>query len=385
MEINKCRKINKSTRIGIAMSGGVDSSTAAKIFKDQGYDCLGIFMRLGIERGCCDEAAARAVCQKLGIKFYPVDMKRQFKREVKEYFLQAYEQGITPNPCVKCNQFIKFGALLEKARALGCDYLATGHYVKLRRNAKFCVRNSGNAKSCVPTYKIYRAKDLSKDQTYFLYNLTQEQLKHLLFPLGDSIKKNIKAEAAKNKLPNLKTESQDVCFLSGDHNVFLKKYLKLKKGEIRTVDEKVVGEHQGLPLYTTGQRKGVEIGGSGPYYVVSRDFANNILYVTNDPDDPALSGEYLLAEKINWISGRAPKLPFACSAVIRYRHPAVPCVIKRPPPFQGAPLLSEEGLGVVGGGGYSVNFKQPQRAITPGQSVVFYKNNELLGGGIIVN
>jgi tRNA-uridine 2-sulfurtransferase len=358
----------KIPRVAVAMSGGVDSSTAAKIFKDQGYDCLGIFMRLGIERGCCDEAAARAVCQKIGIKFYPVDVKRQFNREVKEYFLKSYEQGITPNPCVKCNQFIKFGALLKKARALGCDFLATGHYVKLRRNAIPCVRNSGNAKYCVPTYKIYRAKDLSKDQTYFLYNLTQIQLKHLLFPLGDLIKKEIKDEALKIKLPNLKTESQDVCFLSGDHNDFLKKHLKLKIGPIKTLDGEIIGQHQGLPLYTIGQRKGVEIGGKGPFYVVSRDFSTNTLYVTNDSTDSTLSGKYLIVENINWISGRPPKFPFKCMAVVRYRHPEVECKIR-----QG---VDDK---------YIIEFANPVRAITPGQSVVFYKNNELLGGGVIMN
>ncbi|HTW96114.1 MAG TPA: tRNA 2-thiouridine(34) synthase MnmA [Candidatus Methylomirabilis sp.] len=344
----------RNKKVAIAMSGGVDSSTAAKILKDQGYDCLGVFMRLGIERGCCDEEAARRVCQKLGIKFYPVDVKRQFNRDVKEYFLRAYAQGITPNPCVKCNQFIKFGVLLEKALALGCDYLATGHYVKIKK-----IKNH---------FKIYRAKDLSKDQSYFLYNLSQAQLKHCLFPLGDLIKKRVKAEAARIKLPNLKTESQDVCFLSGEHNDFLKKHLRLSAGPIKTLTGEIIGEHRGLPLYTSGQRKGVELGGHGPYYVVSRDFATNTLYVTNNHDDPALFGEYLLAEKVNWISGKPPKFPFKCSAIIRYRHPAVPCLITK----------SENKLIVV-------KFSHPQRAITAGQSVVFYKNNELLGGGTIVS
>ena len=362
-------------RVAIAMSGGVDSSTTAKILKDQGYECLGVFMRLGIERGCCDEAAARAVCQKIGIKFYPMDMKRAFNREVKEYFLQAYQGNSTPNPCVKCNQLIKFGELLKRVRELNCDYLATGHYVKLKRATRLRqglrrgkVGHNLKINKDEIYYKIYRAKDLSKDQTYFLYNLTQAQLKHILFPMGALIKKDVKVEAEKNKLPNLKTESQDVCFLQGEHNDYLKKYLKLKPGEIRMTDGAVVGEHQGLPLYTIGQRKGVEIGGKGPFYVVSRDFENNILYVTNNPDDPALSGEYLLAENINWISGAQPKLPFNCNAVIRYRHPQEPCIITK----------SEDGLLVV-------KFKTPQRAITPGQSVVFYKKDELLGGGIIVN
>ena len=341
-------------KIAIAMSGGVDSSTAARILKDKGYECLGVFMRLGIERGCGDEAAARQVCQKLGIKFYSLDLKNFFERDVKDHFLKAYQGGVTPNPCVKCNKLIKFGELFRKARELGCDYLATGHYAKLKKIKGF--------------YKVYRAKDLSKDQTYFLYNLTQNQLEHVLFPLGDLIKKNIKVEAQKARLPNLKTESHDICFLPGDLGSYLKKCLKLKKGEIKTVNGLVVGEHQGLPLYTIGQRKGVEIGGQGPYYVISKDFESNTLYVTNKADDPALSGKYLLAENVNWVSGKKPKLPFKCLAVIRYRHQEVPCVITK---------LEDDK--------FVVEFSEPQRAITPGQSVAFYKKNELLGGGIICN
>jgi tRNA-uridine 2-sulfurtransferase len=341
-------------KVAIAMSGGVDSSTSAKILKDQGYDCLGIFMRLGIERGCCDEEAARKVCQKIGIKFYPIDLRRAFNKDVKEYFLKSYQGGLTPNPCVKCNQLIKFGELLKRARSLGCEYLATGHYVKLKKIGG--------------VYRLFRAKDIAKDQTYFLYNLTQSQLKHLIFPMGDSIKEKIKALARKEKLPNLKTESQDICFLPGDHRDFLKKNLKHAKGDIKTATGEIVGRHEGLPFYTIGQRKGVEIGGQGPYYVIGRDFGTNTLYVTNDPNDPALSGDYLLAEKVNWISDKQPKLPFKCSAVIRYHHPEVPCTITK----------GDGGLLVI-------KFAKPQRAITPGQSVVFYKKDELLGGGIIFN
>jgi tRNA-specific 2-thiouridylase len=345
---------SRALRVAIAMSGGVDSATTAKILKDQGYDCLGVFMRLGIERGCCDEEAARKVSQKLGIRFYPFDLKRAFNKEVKEYFLKAYQGRLTPNPCVKCNQLIKFGELLKKVRALGYYSLATGHYIKLKKIGK--------------AYHLFRAKDVSKDQTYFLYNLTQNQLKHVIFPMGDLFKERVKAEAKKEKLPNLKKESQDVCFLSGDHRDFLKKNLKFTKGDIKTKTGEIVGRHEGLPLYTIGQRKGVEIGGKGPYYVISRDFDSNTLYVTNNPEDPALSGDYLLAEEVNWISGQPPKFPFKCSAVIRYHHPEVSCTITK----------GEEGILVV-------KFKEPQRAITPGQSVVFYKKNELLGGGIIFN
>lgn len=340
-------------RVAIAMSGGVDSSTVAQKLSEQGYNCIGIFMRLGIERGCCDEAAARKVCQKIGIRFYPADVRASFKKMVKDYFIESYKQGLTPNPCVACNKFIKFGELLKKAKALGCDRLATGHYVKIKK--------------IKGVYKVYRAKDLSKDQSYFLYNLTQEQLKHLIFPLGDSFKDKLKKKAAAAKLPYLKEESQDICFLSGEHNDFLKKNLQLKEGPIKTLDGQTVGKHQGLPLYTIGQRKGVELGGRGPYYVVWGDQESNTLYVTNKPDDPALFGQMLHMQNINWISGKEPKTPFKCTAVIRYRHQETPCVLKK-----------EEDDGDL-----LVFFSKPQRAITPGQSVVFYKNNELLGGGLI--
>ncbi len=349
-------KIKTKPRVAIAMSGGVDSSTVAKMLKDKGYECLGVFMRLGIERGCCDEDAARRVCQKIGIKFYPIDVRTRFKKEVKDYFLESYKKGVTPNPCVKCNQLIKFGELLQKSLSLGCDYLATGHYIKLKK-----VRGK---------YRLFRAKDITKDQTYFLYNLTQDELSHLMFPIGDSIKEKIKKVAEKDELPHLKHESQDVCFLSGEHNDYLKENLKMKVGPIKNAEGTVIGEHQGLPLYTIGQRKGVEVGGTGPYYVVKKDFKTNTLFITNKSDDPALSSQELMAENVNWISGSAPKFPFKCQAVIRYRHPAVPCLVSK--------VSSSKKEDKV-----KVEFSVPQRAITSGQSVVFYKGNELLGGGII--
>lgn len=351
LKTSKSKSLIRGARVAIAMSGGVDSSTVAKMLSEQGYDCLGIFMRLGIERGCCDEAAARKVCQRIGIKFYPTDVRVRFKKEVRDYFLEAYQQGLTPNPCVACNKFIKFGELLKRARALGCDYLATGHYVKIKK-----VKGA---------FKVYRAKDPAKDQSYFLYNLTQNELRHLFFPLGAAIKEKIKKQAAATKLPYLKEESQDICFLAGEHNDFLKKNLKLSKGLIKTLDGSTVGKHQGLPLYTIGQRKGIELGGQGPYYVVCGDAEKNILYVTNKSDDSALFSQTLHVKKVNWLSGIEPVMPFRCRAVIRYRHREAPCVLKK----------NNDGL--------LVTFSQPQRAVTPGQSVVFYKKDELLGGGII--
>ncbi|MFH1427091.1 MAG: tRNA 2-thiouridine(34) synthase MnmA [Patescibacteria group bacterium] len=375
----------KKKKVLVAMSGGVDSSTTALLLIKQGYNVMGAFMNLGVNQ---EEAqnTARRVCQFLKIKFYPINFARQFKKEIIEYFLNSYSLGLTPNPCVKCNQLIKFGELLRKAASLNCDYLATGHYanVELRIMNEEC--DSGqNAirqlaeKNAKFIYKLFRGKDKNKDQSYFLYTLKQSQLKNILFPLGKYTKEEVRKIANQAGLPYLKKESQDVCFLSGDHNDFLRKHIKLKSGFIKVIppqaegevkrEFKVVGEHQGLPLYTIGQRKGVEIGGTGPYYVVKADYKSNTLYVTSNANDNNLYRGQLIASQANWIAGVKPKLPFKCQAVIRYRHQPVDCVIKK----------KKTGKALI------VQFKKPQRAVTPAQSVVFYIQDEVIGGGIIGN
>ncbi len=359
----------KCSKAVIAISGGVDSSAAAFLLQKRGLEVIGMFMKLGVDQNN-NEATARRVCQKLGIRFYPVNFASQFKKEVIDYFLDSYAQGLTPNPCVKCNKIIKFGFLLEQVREIGADFLATGHYVK---NAKCKMQNAKFI------YKLYRGKDKDKDQSYFLYNLTQEQLARVLFPLGDYTKAEVKKIADKAGLPYLKKESQDVCFLAGDtirqaqarHNDFLKKHLNLKFGKIKTIDGKIVGEHQGLPFYTIGQRRGVEIGGVGPFYVARCDYKTNTLYVVSDRDDPVLYSDKLIAKNVNWIVGKEPNLPLQCEAVIRYRHKPVKCVVYKPPSgFKSHSV--------------AVKFTKPQRAITLGQSVVFYKGDEVLGGGVII-
>ncbi len=355
MKEEKNKNIENKRRIIVAMSGGVDSSVAALLLMKEGYDPIGVFMRLHESDGKA-EAAARAVCNKLNIRFYPVNISPDFKEKVFNHFISSYGRGLTPNPCVECNRLIKFGKLLELAKNFKCNLLATGHYARLRRKLKIT--------------KLYKPEDNLKDQTYFLYNLEQNKLKHILFPLGDFRKEDVRKIADRNKLPYLKKESQDVCFLNQDgkiidHNVILKKHLKLKPGDIVTLEGKIIGRHQGLPLYTTGQRRGVEIGGTGPYYVVRADFKTNILYVSKNGNDPALFKNSLIAKQVNWLSGVEPKFPFACEAVIRYRHKPVRCELIRT------------------GKNIKVNLNEPQRAITPGQSVVFYKKDELLGGGVI--
>jgi len=349
----------------VAMSGGVDSSVAAFLLQKKGFEVIGVYMRL-FDQPEQSEMAARQVCQKLGIKFYPVNLADKFKQEVIDYFVNSYKEGITPNPCVKCNKLIKFGEMFRIMNELECDFLATGHYIRLEK--KFDKSKLKFRK------KLFRGKDVSKDQSYFLYNLSQAQLQKIIFPLGGFEKTEIKKMALENELPTLTGESQDVCFLNIDgkiaeHNEYLREYIKQEPGPIKTLAGKIVGEHQGLSFYTLGQRRGVEIGGTGPYYVVKTDQTTNTLYVSSDHDDGALYTGKLIMNEVNWIAGVAPKFPFVCEAVIRYRHKSVKCIVEK----------AENSAGK-----YVVIFKEKQRAVTPGQSVVFYDGEELLGGGIII-
>jgi tRNA-specific 2-thiouridylase len=267
---------------------------------------------------------------------------------------------------------IKFGELLRLADEIGADFLATGHYARIKR--EFPISNFQ-----FPNAKLYKSKDNTKDQSYFLYTLTQDQLGRVLFPLGDKLKTDVKKIAKKAGLPHLKRESQDVCFLNQEgkiieHNEFLRARIKPRPGKIIDLNSgKVLGKHQGLPFYTLGQRRGVEIGGTGPYYVARKDTKANTLFVVNKFDDPAIYSRELTLGDVNWISGQAPKLPLKCEAVIRYRHEQVKCEV-RSKKLEVRSKKSEE---------YVVRFYQPQRAVTPGQSVVFYSKDEVLGGGVI--
>jgi len=358
------KKLNKKKRVLVALSGGVDSAVAAKLLLNQGYSVVGVFLHFWKDGGtamaenkCCSLEAlndARRVAQEIGIELYTLDFKQTFKLEVVDNFLSEYQKGRTPNPCVICNKKVKLGKLLQTAMAMKFDYVASGHYLKIKK-----VKGK---------YKLYRATDKNKDQSYFLYTFNQKQLSHLLFPLANYKKPRVRELAKKWNLPVAeKSESQEICFIPGKHhNDFLKKYISLHPGDIKLLDGTILGQHQGLSLYTIGQRRGVEIGGTGPYYAAKFDWKNNILYVVKDFDDPIFYRNKLTAKKVNWINGLEPKLPFVCSAVIRYRHPAVKCTV-----------LAKRTKG------YEVVFNQAQRAITPGQSVVFYQGQEVLGGGII--
>jgi len=352
----------------IAMSGGVDSSVAAALLKNAGFEVTGIFMRLysGSSRG--SEKRAKKVAKILGIPFQVFNFEKEFKKKVIDDFLREYKKGKTPNPCVVCNKQIKFGLLLKKTLALGSNYIATGHYAR-KREIK-------NQKSKI-IYKLLRAKDKTKDQSYFLWQLNQKQLKHILFPLGNYTKKEVRDLAKKFKLPVLDVpESQEICFIPKTINEFLRKHFKPKPGKIIDTEGKLIGKHQGLYFYTIGQRKGIELPG-GPFYVVRKDYnppttrQGNALIVAPFFDDEALYKKSLTTEKINWISDKQPRLPLKVKAQIRYGHKAVPAQI-------ASQIKADKSVKT-----YKIIFARPQRAITSGQSVVFYKGQELLGGGLI--
>jgi len=343
-----------------AMSGGVDSSVAAALLKKQGFNVSGVFMKFWSAPGkkterwnrCCSSEAekrARSVAAILGIPFYVLNFEKEFKKRVVNSFLKEYKAGRTPNPCVVCNKWIKFGLLLEKALALNADYIATGHYVR---------------KQGVENCKLLKGKDKGKDQSYFLWQLNQKQLRRSLFPLGSFDKKDVRRLAKKFKLPVFSVpESQEVCFIQKTTNEFLSRYIKTKNGpiveQVHCGVKKIIGQHKGLSFYTIGQRKGIGLPG-GPYWVLDKELKRNLLVVTKKEKD--LLGKEVIFKNTNWISSKAPKTPAKLKAKIRYRHKLSSGIMKK---------------------GSKFVFNKPQRAVTPGQSIVFYKNQELLGGGII--
>lgn len=344
---------NKNKKFLVAMSGGVDSSVAASILKNQGYKASGVFLNFGQVNYIEALKSAKKVAKKIGIPLKIIDLRKQFKKEIIDYFLRGYKEGITPNPCVKCNKDIKFGLLLKLAGKLKFDYLATGHYVR---------RKEG--------FRLLQAKDKNKDQSYFLYNLTQKQLGRLLFPLGNYTKEQVRKMADEWKLPYLKKESQDICFLDCEHNEFLKKHLRLKKGKIMIAGGKIIGEHYGLPFYTIGQRHGFSKGGGVPYYVVAKDTKKNLLIVASRADEKKFYKKEVAIKNVNWIGGKKPDIKKTYKARIRYRQPLQSCRVSSCQPATST---------------CHVEFTKPQRAITPGQSLVIYCGSELLGGGIIKN
>ncbi len=361
--------INKSKKVAVALSGGVDSSVALALLKNQGFDVVGFYMRLWKDNAnkkqqTETEKRVREIGKVLGVKIFIFDFQKEFKKIVTDYFLAELKKGNTPNPCVVCNSKVKFGLLMKKTKEMGCDYLATGHYAK-----KIKTKNE--------KLKIIKAGCIEKDQSYFLWQLKQSQLRRVIFPLGEiESKQMVKEMANKFGLPTYETpESNDVCFLAQTN---LQQFLTKKMGEQRAqrvgkvVDLKgnILGEHKGLWFYTIGQRKGIEIpikkGRTGlPWFVVKKDIKKNVLIVSQNEKD--LFGRELIVKKVNWVSITEPKLPLKCMAKIRYGAKETTAIIKEK----------------ISLNKYRVVFTKPQRAITPGQSVVWYLGKELLGGGII--
>jgi len=347
---------NVKQKVVVAMSGGVDSAVAAILLRKEGFKVTGVFLNLAdspqLKEG---EKSARKIANAFKIPFFVLDFRKEFRKKVIEYFLEEIKKGRTPNPCVVCNKEIKLGLLLNKALKLGENYVATGHYAK---------RQEGKNKK--QEVKLLKAKDKNKDQSYFLWQLRQNQLKHILFPLGNFTKLEVRKLARKFKISALvRPESNDICFIQITTGDFLKRNIRAKPGKIVNSKGEVIGYHQGLFFYTIGQRKGIRIGGEAkPFYVLGKNLRKNILVVTQNQKD--LYKKELVAEKVNWISGKAPKLPLRARVKIRYRHKGELATLDS---------CSAKGLRIV--------FEKPQKAITPGQSAVFYLKQNLLGGGII--
>jgi len=329
------------------MSGGVDSSVAAALLKQAGFDVVGIFMKLDeLKSSGESEKRVKAVAKKLDISFRVLDLKKEFKEKVIKPFIEEYKKGRTPNPCVVCNKEIKFKFLFNQLSLFKADFFATGHYTRIKKG------------------RLLKGRDKEKDQSYFLWQLTPELLNRVLFPVGGYTKKEVKQLAKDFKLPTKDvSDSQEICFIKTTISNFLKEHLKTKPGKIVNTNGKVISEHQGLWFYTIGQRKGIELT-NGPFYVLDKDIKKNILVVTKNEKD--LYKKELIAKNVNWIIGRAPKFPLEVKAKIRYRHKPALAMMKK-----------------YKDGKIKVIFSKSQRAITSGQSVVFYKGQELLGGGVI--
>lgn len=352
--------------VAVAMSGGVDSSVAAALLTQQGYAVKGLTMRLWEgplvhAHSCCSSDAVRdaqAVCEKLGIRHYIVDLRREFDQEVVADFVQEYLEGRTPNPCVRCNALVKWGELLRVALALGATRLATGHYARVSFD------------SATGRYLLRRGVDAYKDQSYALWALSQEQLARTMFPLGGMRKKDVRQLAATLTLPAAeRPESQEACFVpEGDYGAFVAERARqmgkyLAPGEVVDAMGTVLGEHRGYPFYTIGQRKGVGVALGHPVYVVDVDPHQNRVQVGTAEE---LMASGLEAEQVNWVSVECPKRGQSVTAKIRYKDPGFLAVVD---------YADQERL--------SLQFVKPQRAVTPGQSVVLYEGDLVLGGGVI--
>ncbi|MCW6667380.1 tRNA 2-thiouridine(34) synthase MnmA [Aerococcaceae bacterium NML190938] len=358
---------NRQIRVVVGMSGGVDSSVAAYLLKQQGYDVIGLFMKNWDdtdEHGHCtatqDYEDVAQVAEQIGIPYYSVNFEKEYWERVFEYFLEEYRNGRTPNPDVMCNKEVKFKAFLDYAMQLGADYVAMGHYAQVYRDEQGIVH-------------LLRGADSNKDQTYFLSQLSQAQLQKSLFPLGHLQKKEVRAIAEEAGLATAKKkDSTGVCFIGErNFNEFLANYLPNKPGKMLTLDGEVKGEHAGLMYYTIGQRQGLGIGGGGatnePWFVIGKDLQTQTLYVGQGFHHPNLYSEYLEASQIHFTTEEEKPQTFKCTAKFRYRQQDIGVMVELDDTHTRAKVI----------------FDEPVRAITPGQAVVFYNGEECLGGGII--
>ncbi|MCR4831484.1 MAG: tRNA 2-thiouridine(34) synthase MnmA [Pseudobutyrivibrio sp.] len=349
----------------IAMSGGVDSSVAALLMKEKGYECIGCTMKLyanediGVCKSntCCsldDVADAKSVARRLDIPHHTFNFQDKFRETVIDDFINCYEHGMTPNPCIQCNKHMKFNELYRRAQILGCDKIVTGHYVRIRK--------------CDNGYQLLKGLDVNKDQSYVLYNMTQDELAHTEFPLGELSKDEVRRIAEEHDFINAnKPDSQDICFVpDGDYVSALKRFTgkEYKPGEFVDKDGQVLGEHKGIVGYTIGQRKGLGISAEYPLYVTELDVPNNKVILGKNED---LFSKDVLVKDINWIDPTDVREEFDCSAKVRYRMSDQPCHVVR-----------------IDATTARITFDEPQRAITPGQSAVFYDGEVVLGGGTIV-
>ncbi len=359
----------QASQIYVGMSGGVDSSVAALLLQQQGYDIHGLFMKNWEGDDSSDYCAAeedladaRKVCDTLGIPLTGVNFSDQYWERVFEYFLQEYAAGRTPNPDILCNKEIKFKAFLNYALDQGAEKIATGHYARIDEKEG--------------RYRLLKGLDHNKDQTYFLYTLGQEQLSKSLFPIGELEKPVVRKLAEENQLITYnKKDSTGICFIGErDFKAFLQRYLPAQPGEMQTPEGQLVGRHDGLMYYTLGQRQGLGIGGlkgfsDTPWYVADKDLKNNVLIVVQGNEHPLLHHLACRAEDMHWVSGEAPGTSFKCSAKTRYRQQDAACHVE---------YDSDNG-------NWKITFEQPQWAITPGQAIVFYQGEECLGGGTIIS
>ncbi|MFC1709052.1 tRNA 2-thiouridine(34) synthase MnmA [Candidatus Omnitrophota bacterium] len=363
MKQSKSSQKNKK-RVMVAMSGGVDSSVTALLLKKKGYEVIGVTMCFGFKdpKGsrptCCSESGiqdARRVAEQLGISHYVLSFGKQLKERVIEDFVKEYQSGRTPNPCVRCNQYLKFDCLVRRAKELNCDYLATGHYAKITHNR-------------LGETFLKRAKDRQKDQSYFLFRISREIMDFILFPLGNYTKQEVRKIAKQNKLRVAdKPGSQDVCFIPGQgyKDFFIQRLGedKLRPGLVKDTKGNLLGKHKGIVFYTIGQRQGLGIAHKHPLYVLKIDRKTNTLVVGEKKE---AYGSRLEAKELHLLTYKSLPKRLEVKAKIRYNHPEVRAIVR---------TLRKDRV--------CLEFKTPQWAITPGQSVVFYKNNTVIGGGTI--